>query len=489
DVRPMTPDIRRQAQTELMSGVLFLKVIDKYDLAETWKVLNRTVALEEMKRRVTVFRSPSDGTLEIVAEDLSREGAARLANAIAEEFVDQKNLEAELAAEDKIRDLSRELEDREDLVSKIELQLRDLEGQSLESDRLRDEMVQQTHLIRSLEARHQLAIIESREAGPAVSLLSEAIADEASLVEGRWYLPVVLGLVGFLLGAAIVCLSALRGTPIQVAMDLREKLELLLIGFAPIPSTPLARLNRVSDSIVEPYRFLRHAIQKLPAGDCSLISFVSGDLDSEMPSVASNLSVVMAEAGHTVLLIDGDLREPQLFELFDAANHPGLSDYLTGEMRLEETVVKTRRNNLWFMPSGPSREDPSGLFSGKRMEDLIYDMKSRFDYLLITSPSPLSYSEAGVISGLVDHTIAVTSYKRHSEKKLKQLKQALEAAGGLLSGIALSQQLAPPPEAREKKSKAANAVSMDRENKTSRSASSSSHPAETENSRKLESKS
>jgi len=183
--------------------------------------------------------------------------------------------------------------------------------------------------------------------------------------------------------------------------------------------------------------------------------------------VISNLSVIMAEAGHTVLLIDGDLRDPQVYRQFDAANHPGLSDYLSGEMRLEETVVKTRKNNLWFMPSGPPREDPSGLFAGKRMEDLIYDMKSRFDYLLITSPSPLSYSEAGVVSGIVDHTIAVTSYKRHSGKILKQLKQALEASGGLLSGVALSQLLEspvkPPPAKAEAAPEQANAVNMKRE--------------------------
>ena len=401
-----------------------------------------------------------------------------LANAIADEFVDQKELEAQLEAEDRIRSLNLELESRRDTVAKVSSQLRELsklsENSSEQSEQLREDLVHQSHLIRLLEARHQLAVVEHREARPAVSILTEATDDEAELVTGRWYLPAVLGLPGIALGVVFVGLFAVRGAPLQVATDLRDTLDLLLIGFAPVPSAPLAKLSRASDSIVEPYRFLRNAIQKLPAGDCSMISFISADPDSELPSVISNLSVIIAEAGHTVLLIDGDLRNPQVYRQFDAANHPGLSDYLTGEMRLEETVVKTRKNNLWFMPSGPPREDPSGLFAGKRMEDLIYDMKSRFDYLLITSPSPLSYSEAGIVSGIVDHTIAVTSYKRHSGKVLKQLKQALESSGGLLSGIALSQRLESPGQKTASKpsprSEKANSVNFERRGASAKSA-------------------
>ncbi|MDF1656376.1 MAG: hypothetical protein P1U58_02120 [Verrucomicrobiales bacterium] len=463
DVRPMTPSVRTQARAELMSGVLFLKVIDKYEVSKRWNLENRADTLKKMKRLVTVVYRSGDGTVEIIARDATPGGAAMLANAIADEFVDQKELEAQLEAEDRIRSLNLELESRRESVAEISQQLRESSDSNAElNEKLREDLVRQSHLIRSLEARHQLAVVENREARPIVSILNTAIADEASLVTGRWYLPAVLGLLGIALGVIMVGLFAVRSAPLQVATNLKNRLDLLLVGFAPVPSAPLAKLSRAADSIVEPYRFLRNSIQKLPAGDCSMISFLSADPDSELPSVISNLSVIIAEAGHTVLLIDGDLRNPQVYRQFDAANHPGLSDYLTGEMRLEETVVKTRKNNLWFMPSGPPREDPSGLFSGKRMQDLIYDMKSRFDYLLITSPSPLSYSEAGVVSGMVDHTIAVTSYKRHSGKTLKQLKQALESSGGILSGVALSQLLFTPEKAAAPESAPSNEVKMPR---------------------------
>lgn len=449
DVRPITPDLRKQARLELLSGVLFLKVIDKHGLSRQWGIENRADTLAKMKRMVAVHFHEAEEIVEIIAKDTTPEDAALLANAIAEEFVNQKKQEAQREAEERVRDLNLELASRQRIIDEMEERLQSLPATSgkdqEKSETLREDLVHQHHLIRSLEARHQLAVVELRETAPPVTILSGAVADEAMPARGRWYLPASLGLLGLAFGFVLVGLLTVRGAPLQVAAELREALDLLFIGFAPVAAAPLTKLHRAADSIVEPYRYLRHRIQKLPTGDCSVIAFLAADPDAELPSVVCNLSVIMAESGKTVLLIDGDLRDPQLYQLFDAANHPGLSDYLTGEMRLEETVVKTRRNNLWFMPSGPPREDPPGLFGGKRMEDLLYEMKSRFDCIFITSPSPLSYTEAAVVSGMVDHTIAVTSYKRHSVKKLKHLKQAVESCGGLLSGIALSQLLVKPP--------------------------------------------
>ncbi|MDF1823157.1 MAG: CpsD/CapB family tyrosine-protein kinase [Verrucomicrobiales bacterium] len=448
DVRPMTIDVKKQARTELMSGVLFLKVADKYDLPERWQMRNRAATLERMRRQIEIVYDPKADLVQVIAHDDTDEGAAMLANAIAMEFVDQKKFEARLKAEERIRNLNFELESRREEVVSVEgeiASLRALENPPVEQiENLRRGLVQDAHLIRSLEAKHQLAVIEQREAAPAVSLLTKAVPEETALVSQRWYLPTMLGLLGVALGVIFIGLFAVRGTQLQIAANLKNTLDLHLIGFAPVVSYPLVRLKRIADKIVEPYRYLRESIRKLPAADSSFIQAISANSDSQLADVISNLCVVMAEAGSSVMLIDGNLRDPQLYKLFDAANHPGLSDYLTGEMRLEETVVKSRKNNLWFMPSGPPREDPSSLFSGKRMEDLVYDMKSRFDYLIMTCPSPLSFSETGIVAGIADHTIAVSSYQKHSEKTLSQIKQSLESSGGLLSGVILSQSIAVP---------------------------------------------
>ncbi len=194
DVRPMTIDVKKQARTELMSGVLFLKVADKYDLAQRWQVKDRAAALEKIRRQVEIVSSNDADLVQVIAHDSTDEGAAMLANAIAVEFVEQKQLETRLKAEERIRNLNFELEGRRDRVAQTEdkiATLRNFDTPPLEQiESLRAELVQEAHLIRSLEARHQLAIVEQREAEPIVSLLTKAIPEESILVNEKWYLPV-----------------------------------------------------------------------------------------------------------------------------------------------------------------------------------------------------------------------------------------------------------------------------------------------------------
>ena len=105
---------------------------------------------------------------------------------------------------------------------------------------------------------------------------------------------------------------------------------------------------------------------------------------------------------------------------------------------LEETVIRSRRENLWFLPSGRTPEDASGLLSGKRMEDLAWEMKRRFDYVLVTAPSVHEYADAGVLAGHVDHAILVSSLRRHALGRLEKTSRALGSFGVSVSGVLLS---------------------------------------------------
>ncbi|HRD64302.1 MAG TPA: CpsD/CapB family tyrosine-protein kinase, partial [Nocardioides sp.] len=160
---------------------------------------------------------------------------------------------------------------------------------------------------------------------------------------------------------------------------------------------------------------------------------------SDRPAeVIANLAGVLADAGRTVLVIDADFRSPALHSAFEAARHPGLSDFLSGEMRLEETVVRSRKANLWFMPSGPLHDDPGGLLNGRRMADLVGDMRRRFDFVLVASPSIHTSSDAGVLAHLADSTAVVTAYSGHSVRSLRETSIALDLAGSALAAVILT---------------------------------------------------
>lgn len=452
EARPSSLNAVHRAGETLTSGKLLLQVVEKCHLVRRWNQPTRAGTLALLRSRVKVASSEIPGVFTIRAQDVSREGSSDIAGRIAESFVEMEERKALSLAEEKVRNLEAELRLRRENQKEMEerlVELRD-EGSSTiaesgggEIQDLRSLLIRERHLIRSLDAKHQLALVELQNTSSGASVLKLPVADDATAIDSRPLRLAVFGIVGLLIGCAVTLLISVGKSPLEIASELSGQLDLQLMGYAPV-GFGLHPGRDGQAEWIEPYRDLRNKLHRLPAGDSSVLLFLPGGEDSHCAETVSQTAAVIADSGQSALLIDANFRDPQLHSLFHAARHPGLADFLSGEMRIEETVVKTRFNNLWLMPSGPLPRDPSGLVNGKRMDDLFWEMKSRFDYLLVTAPSIHRYSDAGAISAFVDHVVVVTNYHTHNLSRLKETRQAIEACRSTLSGVILSRNFAGP---------------------------------------------
>ncbi len=101
-------------------------------------------------------------------------------------------------------------------------------------------------------------------------------------------------------------------------------------------------------------------------------------------------------------------------------------------------MIKSRHSNVWLMPSGPMHQDPCGLITNRRMDDLLWEMRSRFDFILLATPSIEGYSEVSVLAEKSDYVLGVSSHWEFSRRKLKRTKLSVEMAKKKLSGIVFS---------------------------------------------------
>ena len=151
-----------------------------------------------------------------------------------------------------------------------------------------------------------------------------------------------------------------------------------------------------------------------------------------------NLATVCAQGGYTTLIIDGDLRRPRMHTFFDVPNNVGLSTFLTSDMALEQVVVQTPIDNLFFLPSGVMPSDSAGLLNSKRFTDLLADVKSRFDIVLIDSPPILGVSDASVLAAEADLTMIVVQHRKLPLHMLQRVKHAVDGVGGKVIGVVLN---------------------------------------------------
>lgn len=444
DVQASSRNQLRRAMIELKDRDLLADVVKKAELVTRWR-LSSPSAIEKLQESIEVVRAPEPRTLIVSVIDVSPEEASDLANMLAERFVSKKTSAAVVEASRLATRLAEETDAQRNMVSELETELFEMNrgpAAGTEAvDELRRELLIANNLLLAQEARHQAAVIDASGNQRVVSITIPASPSTATTLGSPLKSASSLAFLGLLIGVGIFGFVSMEKGRIQVVLKTGEALDVGIVGLVPVTGKSLMDRARPSPHLIEPFRDLRTKIDRLPAGDCLFFTLVpEGDADG-FDEILVNLAAVHADARHNVLVIDADMRDPRLHGHFDSSQHPGLSDFLSGEMRLEETIIKTRRDNLWFMPSGPKPQDPSGLIAGRRMTDLVWEMRSRFDYIIVSSPNATRFADAGVLVELADHTIAVSSYRSHSPSRLKKTKASVELASGVFSGVILSRSL------------------------------------------------
>ncbi|GEP44248.1 polysaccharide biosynthesis tyrosine autokinase [Brevifollis gellanilyticus] len=246
------------------------------------------------------------------------------------------------------------------------------------------------------------------------------------------------GVLGLMFGLGLAFFLEYMDTTVKSLDDVERFLGVPVLAVVPKNVGVLHRTSGFNPD-AEAYRILRTNIEfnrRNPEANC--ITVTSGGAGEGKSTTLCNLATVCAQGGYSVLLIDADLRRPSLHRLFDVSNANGLTNYLTMNIRLEDVVVRTPIDNLYFLPSGLLPADSAGILNSQRMSELIADVKSRFDLVLIDSPPILGVSDASVLSNEADMTMLVVQHRKLPRHMLMRVKQTVENVGGRVLGVVLN---------------------------------------------------
>lgn len=217
-----------------------------------------------------------------------------------------------------------------------------------------------------------------------------------------------------------------------------------LKGKAPLTQenevTALALINDVRSPIAEAYRHLRTSLLLSSAGQPPKTILVTSSQPSEGKTTTGvNLAVMLAQTGAEVLVIDCDLRRPRVHVHFGVANAPGLTNYLSGESDLDSVLqVNEKLPQLKLLTSGPIPPNPAELLGSNEMRKLLSELTDRFTHIIIDSPPAISFTDASVLSTLVDGVILVVHGGRSSRAVVRRAKQQLLDVGANIFGIVLN---------------------------------------------------
>lgn len=159
----------------------------------------------------------------------------------------------------------------------------------------------------------------------------------------------------------------------------------------------------------EEFRTLRSRLYHMREKMTLKTLLVTSALPKEGKSFTSaNLAQVMVrQHGRRALLIDADLRGPRLHQMLGTNPGPGLSDYLQGKNDELSIMQRGALDNLFFIPSGSSIEDPAELVGNGKLKILLQRLEPLFDWIVIDSPPAIPVSDASVLAKVCDGVLMV----------------------------------------------------------------------------------
>jgi capsular exopolysaccharide synthesis family protein len=281
-------------------------------------------------------------------------------------------------------------------------------------------------------------------------------------------------LIGLIVGILAVIMRELFDTSIGTIEDVEQSMKLPVIGVIPQLYAPHKKMSfggdhrqpppmwslvthfNPKDFCAEAFRILRTNVDFFCLEkQYKTFLFTSSSISEGKSTVTANLSIVFAQQGKKILLLDADLRRPSLESLFGVTRGPGISDILIekltwekciltvtdlalGSMRLEDIIATPGLQNFYFIPHGHAPTNPTELLSSVRMTQLLKTLREEFDLIFIDAPPVLPVADAIVLSKQVDGVILVYKVGSVPKKMFQLCKERLEAVQANMLGVVLN---------------------------------------------------
>lgn len=191
--------------------------------------------------------------------------------------------------------------------------------------------------------------------------------------------------------------------------------------------------------ISESYRTLRTALLLSQAEKPPQVILLTSAHPEEGKTVTTlNLAIALAQNGHSVLVIDADLRKGRCHKLLGMQNHRGLTNVLTGTLTLEEGVQQTVVAGIALLSRGVTPPNPVELLGSRKMKEVLGVLRERFDFILLDSPPVIGVSDAAVLSPLCEGVLVVVRGQQTTSAAVRRALGQLEAVHARVLGVVLN---------------------------------------------------
>ena len=226
--------------------------------------------------------------------------------------------------------------------------------------------------------------------------------------------------------------AAQKGAAAAEAGEIKssELAEFPSVEVSPTPGSRLVSLTDKDSLGAEKFRFLGVRLRQLQQERSLKKLLITSTLSAEgKTTVSANLAATLARRKQQkVLLLEGDLRRPTQAQLFGGTRPAGLSEWLQSGSQLAGNIYYLEGPGFWLMPAGQPPENPLELMQSGKLSELLGQLGSLFDWVVIDSPPVLPLADTSVWARLADGVLLVVRSGRSERQALQRGLAALDPA-------------------------------------------------------------
>lgn len=253
-------------------------------------------------------------------------------------------------------------------------------------------------------------------------ILTRPIVNSTPVSPNRKLIYVTFIMFGIILGLGVMLIKYLTFNEINLIEDLDKLLpsKASILGGVPLYNSGMEFSQLVVGEA--PKSMLSESMRKIRTNlsyihrDYKTIAVTSSISGEGKTFVSLNLAGIIAMSGKKTILLDLDLRKPKIHLGLGVSNEAGMSSLISKQFELTDCIKKSKIDNLYFITAGPIPPNPSELLLSDRFKEIIDELKTQFDVIIMDNP-PIGLVSDG-IKILTDADIPIYVFKSHYSKRI-----------------------------------------------------------------------